>query len=319
MMTRQMTSRFTSFLIFGIGVCLVYLNGCSNVKDEPIVKSDLPDSIVTVFKDAFPAATDAVFKKFEFEKEKFYEVNYNIGAEKFYSVLNTRNILKSFRLLDDVPDSLRKKVAELPPPGGVMSDFRVPLNGTQDTVMISRYKLDGKDYTASWRGDPGLKLRLDMAFHFKLHYQLNAADVNKMPDKILTFLQQNKLTFSQAWVYVKDDNTARYDFHASDGVSLYFFSFDTDGTLEYSDYTNRTRYMSLAELPVGIQNFLNDSPIFLKRAFFQAAAKYELDGKVAYSVDVSVMSDDPARFSTFYRVIFDKDGGFKWLFCLAYD
>lgn len=315
-----MNTRFTSFLIFGIGVCLVYLNGCSNVKDlPPDVKNDLPDSIIKVFDRAFPTAEDAVFKKLEFEKEKFYEVNFHVGQDKFYSVLNTSTILKSFRLLNEPPDSLRKKVAELPPPGGVMTDFRIPSYASQDTLMVSRYKLDGKDYTVSWRWAAGASVRLDMAFQFKLHYQLNAGEVNRLPDWILAYLQQNNLTFYQAWVYVKDDNTARYDFHAQGGNSLYFFSFDTDGTLEYTTFPVATNYRSLAEMPVEIQNYVKNSPVLSTRGFFSTASKYERDGKTAYSLDMAIQPSREADLTGFYRIIFDQNGGFKWFFCLAFN
>ncbi|GGH28961.1 hypothetical protein GCM10007423_15930 [Dyadobacter endophyticus] len=254
--------RYTDRLFLLIVLILV-LEGCSNYKDRQVIPPEiLPEAIIKVMSDAYPDATDATFQAIE--KEKLYEVYYKLNGNPFHAALNTKKILSVYRMYGAVPDSMRQSLPSRSVSGGVADVYKEPVpQVNEDKVFHSKYTWNNSEYLLTWvRYKPAnaIKYVIRLEPYVKFSYIIGKDELHTLPGPVVSFLEREKLRFSNARVSINANNEKEYEVNAYTASSTsYEFSFNAPGKLISTVYRAEAFYYHIDEYPEKIQNFVKGS------------------------------------------------------------
>ncbi|SDD57090.1 hypothetical protein SAMN04487996_101342 [Dyadobacter soli] len=292
--------------LFLLIVFLFVLNGCSNYKDQQAIPPEtLPEAIIKVMSNAYPDATDATF--LAIEKDKLYEVYYNLKGNSFYAALNTKKILSVYRMHGALPDSMRQSLPARSVSGGVADTYKEPDPQINDEkIFDSKYNWGSRNYLLTWvqnKASKPAKYQVRLEPYFKFSYIIGKDDLNALPTPAGSFLEREKLRFATARISVNEKNEKEYEINAYTASSTnYDFTFDASGKLINTSYRAEAFYYNIDEYPEKIQNFVKGSTAFATMKILEGY-KFSDPTGTGYGMSLQGTGEDA-------RLIFDQDGNF---------
>jgi hypothetical protein len=301
-----MNERIFTDKLFILIVSILFLNGCSNYKDQQVVPQEtLPEAIIKVMSDAYPEATDATFQAIE--KEKLYEVYYKLKGNPFYAALNTKKILSVYRMHGALPDSMKQALPAKNMSGGVAEVYKEPeIQIGTDRIYSARYTWNNQAYLLSWLKYDLItpqKMMVTVEPYIKFSYNLVKDEFASLPGTVISFLEREKLRFASATVYVNDKNEKIYDVNAYTASSTYYyFTFNAAGKLTNTTYRAEAFYYNIDEYPEKIQTFVKNSWVFSSMKLKEG---YKFSDPIGTGYGMIMQgTDENCRFT------FDQDGNF---------
>ncbi len=261
-----MNERTFTDKLFLLIVSVLFLNGCSNYKDQQVVPPEtLPESIIKVMSDAYPDATDATFGAIE--KDKLYEVYYKLKGDSFYAALNTKKILSVFRMYGALPDSMRQALPNRSVTGGTVDVYKEPVTQANAKVFNGKYTWNNREYLITWipydSAGNGISFAVGLVPYYKFSYVIGKEEMTTLPAPAVSFLEREKLRFKAATVSFNEKNEKKYNVNAFTASNTsYDFTFDATGKLINTIYRAEAFYYNMDEYPEKIQNFVKSSPVF---------------------------------------------------------
>lgn len=288
-------------------VSILFLNGCSNYKDQQVVPPEtLPEAIIKVMSNAYPDATDATFQAIE--KNKLYEVYYKLKGDPFYAALNTKKILSVYRMHGALPDSLQQSLPVRSVSGGVADTFKEPEpKVVEPKVFYSRYIWSNREYLLTWIQQNSTsnlyKYSVRLEPYFKFAYIIGKEDLSALPAPAISFLEREKLRFATARVSINEKNEKEYKVNAYTASSTsYDFTFNASGKLINTVYRAEAFYYNIDEYPEKIQNFVKGSSAFASMKILEG---YKFSDPIGTGYGITLQGTNENC-----QLVFDQDGNF---------